>query len=92
MLLFIFFPHSSWVWIGLADGFEENNFRWIDTSPINYRNWMQWLPEIGEPTGGTNENCIVIQRQGKWIDVGCEAEYPYLCEFGKSPIRSEISQ
>jgi Lectin C-type domain len=72
------FQYSSgnW-WVGASDNLAEGT--WTTNSSGSsqwYKNWNS-----GEPNGGTNENCILMDApSGKWIDISCSNSYWTLCE------------
>jgi len=34
----------------------------------------------GEPNGVGNENCIIANQSGKYVDVSCSQQFPIMCE------------
>ena len=69
---------SADVWLGLTDAAVEDT--WVDASGAP-------APYLGftgrEPTGGTSENCAVLDTgtAGGWRDTSCDAGYPALCRL-----------
>ena len=69
---------SADVWLGLTDAAVEDS--WVDASGAP-------APYLGftgrEPTGGTSENCAVLDTgtAGGWRDTSCDAGYPTLCRL-----------
>ncbi|KAK7910397.1 hypothetical protein WMY93_015081 [Mugilogobius chulae] len=60
------------VWTGLHQTSDKlADRKWLWSQPdVKYKLETMW--KIGEPTDDVNENCAVIYRDGKWIDIGCE--------------------
>jgi cysteine-rich repeat protein len=75
---------STELWIGLTDqtdgtiGSQEGRFRWITGERLSpFMNFPN-----GEPSGGGGENCTsFLANSFFWHDVGCGAQFPYVCEF-----------
>ncbi len=34
----------------------------------------------GEPNGVVNENCMIANQSGKYVDVSCSQQFPIMCE------------
>ena len=72
------------LFLGLTDVQVEGRWRWQSTGTrAKYT-----LFQLGEPNGGTSENCVVIaQGNGKWADVSCSTRLnQHLCEKPTPPI------
>ena len=67
---------SDWYWIGLTDKEEEGKWVWSDGSNNVWQNWRGQ-----EPNGGTEENCVAISHDGKWIDDGCFRPRFFVCKI-----------
>ena len=69
---------SADVWLGLTDAATEGTWLEASGTPAPYRGFVG-----REPTGGTDENCAVLDTgtAGGWRDVGCDAGYPALCRL-----------
>jgi hypothetical protein len=70
------------MWIGLNDQLVEGSFVWDHGEPNNWN-----LFNLGEPNGGTRENCALIvtnsydgSMYGSWVDSECGGTYSYVCE------------
>ncbi len=68
-------PYGRDLWIGLSDLEHGGLFWWIDGTYGGYQHWG-WR----EPSYDSNENCVVIQPNGRWGDVPCWLEQASLCE------------
>ena len=64
------------MWIGLDDTGDESMFRWADSSPLSYTNWDDGRPGgVGKGT----KDCVMMADDGKWSDVQCDNQLPYMC-------------
>ncbi len=78
------------VWIGYWDEPEEG--KWVNAitgnpmgiSPDTFSDWN----EVGEPNGGTIENCATMQHEkdGRWNDMPCLFELCSVCELETYPL------
>ncbi len=67
-------------WLGYTDLASEGTFRWVNTAPSPYVNWV----------GGTvpqedDIDCAVLQDGGLWSNVDCATTNPYACECDPAP-------
>merc|ERR1712048_1262302 len=71
--------YSNNIWINANDKNKEGVF--VDSLGQKI-NWVNW--EANEPNNAGNEDCVVIGKfnggQENWIDVRCDAKYPFFCE------------
>lgn len=63
-------------WIGLTDAASEDDWRWLDGSPLGA--FDSWGPH--EPNGGTDENCAQLYPSGEWNDLDCAWLQEFVCE------------
>ena len=75
---------SLMIWAGPTDEWEEGT--WVN--PYTKEPTAAGFWQVGQPAGGTAENCIRTYIDRKWDNKGCEEKNCALCHF---PVRMNLS-
>nr|XP_015003044.2 mannose-binding protein C isoform X1 [Macaca mulatta] len=63
--------------LGITDENTEGEFVDLTGNKLTYTNWND-----GEPNNaGSNEDCVLLLKNGKWNDIPCSSSHLALCEF-----------
>ncbi|XP_022446754.1 pulmonary surfactant-associated protein A isoform X1 [Delphinapterus leucas] len=68
--------HSTYAYLGLAEGPTAGDFHYLDGTPASYTNWYP-----GEPGGRGKEKCVEMYTDGQWNDKNCLQSRLAICEF-----------
>uniref|UniRef100_A0A674IAH2 C-type lectin domain-containing protein n=1 Tax=Terrapene triunguis TaxID=2587831 RepID=A0A674IAH2_9SAUR len=68
-------PKSRAYWLGLSDQKEENQWLWVDGSPLKLSFWSS-----GEPNDAGDEDCGTMAIDGRWNDINCYMTDYWICE------------
>ncbi|XP_069024914.1 CD209 antigen-like protein C [Embiotoca jacksoni] len=78
-------PRGHWnaFWFGITDGHTEDQWKWVDGTPLVGGFW-----EVGEPNNHINEDCGYIVKTRmlervairSWYDAPCTMYWPFICE------------
>ncbi|XP_077864849.1 cubilin-like [Saccoglossus kowalevskii] len=74
-------------WVGYYDVAEEGNWVWIDCSESTVWHLDNWA--VLQPSGRAYEDCVVVNSFGRWNDVDCRHNQPYVCEITPKPFEEE---
>ncbi|KAM9450215.1 uncharacterized protein Hap1MRO34_022691 [Clarias gariepinus] len=70
---------SRKAWIGLNDRDIENQWKWVDSTPLMTSLWRR-----GEPNGARSENCVITGELSdpvwNWADYPCNYEFIWICK------------
>ncbi|KAK3515961.1 hypothetical protein QTP86_020332, partial [Hemibagrus guttatus] len=72
---------SKWAWIGLSDRESEEEWKWVDGTPLTTNYWHN-----GEPNNSGDEDCAEIyvsqskQEMKLWNDLPCSSKRLCFCE------------
>ncbi|TFJ98268.1 NACHT, LRR and PYD domains-containing protein 3-like [Platysternon megacephalum] len=68
-------PKSRVYWLGLSDQKVENQWLWVDGSPLKLSFWS-----TGEPNDSSDEDCGTMAIDGRWNDINCYMTDYWICE------------
>ena len=63
----------------------ENHFVWASSARPVDQYFNGWMPGLGEPNGGLQENCLEMYHIDnnilKWNDISCDEKLPFFYMF-----------
>jgi len=78
LFLFQSINTTKGIWIGLVKDKKLQLFRWTSEERVGFKNWAE------EPDINGLENCGEMvdygSYRGKWNDIGCSSDLPFICE------------
>uniref|UniRef100_A0A452H2Y6 C-type lectin domain-containing protein n=1 Tax=Gopherus agassizii TaxID=38772 RepID=A0A452H2Y6_9SAUR len=66
-------------WLGLSDKKVENQWLWVDGSPLKLR-YVYDFWSTGEPNDSSDEDCGTMAIDGRWNDINCYWTDYWICE------------
>ncbi|XP_022088456.1 macrophage mannose receptor 1-like isoform X1 [Acanthaster planci] len=75
--LMLYLNDSNHAWIGLRKDEETHAFRWLDSWPFLYTNWL-----AGKPSGtnAVGHGCVAVDTKGFWSDTACSEKQATICK------------
>ena len=58
----------------------ESGWQWKDDSIVQFVNWAKNQPNDWQG----EEDCVDLQKNGKWNDVSCSMKLHFICEIHRS--------
>ncbi|XP_059102475.1 collectin-12 [Peromyscus eremicus] len=75
-------------WIGLTDSEQENEWKWLDGTPVDYKNWKAGQPDNWGNGHGPGEDCAGLIYAGQWNDFQCDEINNFICEKEREAVPS----
>lgn len=75
-------------WIGLTDSEHENEWKWLDGTSPDYKNWKAGQPDNWGHGHGPGEDCAGLIYAGQWNDFQCEDVNNFICEKDRETVLS----
>nr|XP_045374808.1 collectin-12 [Camelus bactrianus] len=75
-------------WIGLTDSEQENEWKWLDGTSPEYKNWKPGQPDNWGHGHGPGEDCAGLIYAGQWNDFQCEDVNNFICEKDRETVLS----
>lgn len=77
-------------WIGLTDSEQESEWKWLDGTPVDYKNWKAGQPDNWGSGHGPGEDCAGLIYAGQWNDFQCDEINNFICEKEREAVPSSI--
>jgi hypothetical protein len=74
---------DSWIGLFQSDAATAPSLDWVwttDTNPVLFMNWQSGKPDDRDGIENRVEQCGMFQSDGRWDDVACTEQHPFLCE------------
>ncbi|KFM07217.1 Pulmonary surfactant-associated protein A, partial [Aptenodytes forsteri] len=68
--------YNRYAYLGIKEGENSGQFKYINGAPLNYTKWHQY-----EPNGKGTEKCVEMYTDGSWNDKKCDLYCLTICEF-----------
>uniref|UniRef100_A0A8B9FHD7 C-type lectin domain-containing protein n=1 Tax=Amazona collaria TaxID=241587 RepID=A0A8B9FHD7_9PSIT len=68
--------YNQYAYLGIKEGEDSGQFKYLDGMPVNYTKWHQ-----NEPNGKKTEKCVEMYTDGSWNDKKCNLHRLTICEF-----------
>ncbi|XP_076194483.1 pulmonary surfactant-associated protein A-like [Aptenodytes patagonicus] len=68
--------YNRYAYLGIKEGENSGQFKYINGAPLNYTKWHQY-----EPNGKGTEKCVEMYTDGSWNDKKCDLYRLTICEF-----------
>ncbi|XP_049626001.1 collectin-12 [Suncus etruscus] len=75
-------------WIGLTDSEHENEWKWLDGTSPEFKNWKTGQPDNWGHGHGPGEDCAGLISAGQWNDFQCEDVNKFICEKDRETVLS----
>ncbi|XP_004467420.1 mannose-binding protein A-like isoform X2 [Dasypus novemcinctus] len=63
--------------LGITDELTEGQFMYVTGGRLTYSNWKK-----NEPNNhGSEEDCVLLLKEGLWNDISCSSSFLAVCEF-----------
>ena len=69
-----------YIWLGFYKEKGSKDFKWLPQNKSLKKTWTLWATSQPDNKGG-NQNCgsMMFRASGKWNDLDCDKEWPYVC-------------
>ena len=77
-------PYQRQLWVGGSDKKKEGEWKWTDSSPWEFTNWMP-----NQPSNHSGQRCVIYFGPAGWKDAYCYLRRKFVCKMELQP--SKIS-